>query len=185
MQSYVLFCRKNDLRTFFVTKNDLRTFLSRERFTHFIRKVLRIEFCHPESSDFLGLWFSAPTTMSSTPTSGTTMSMGPNLASVDTVATTHISCRLFPTERGTIGTASRVGLAQNSSLLRCGSEMPSWMSRSHPYPEYGIVTRKVCSQTLDNTCKCRKFVDVLNCDNGFFVYSFENDHWYHGTYCSD
>ena len=45
------FCCKNDLRTLFVAKTIYAHFLSRKRFTHFVRKV-----CHPESSDFLGLW---------------------------------------------------------------------------------------------------------------------------------
>ena len=42
---YALFCRENDLRTFFC-KNNLRTLYG---------KFLRVEICHPKSSDFLGL----------------------------------------------------------------------------------------------------------------------------------
>ena len=45
------------------------------------------------------------------------MSLGPKLALVGTIATTHISYHPSPTVRGTVSTASLVGLAQNTSLL--------------------------------------------------------------------
>ena len=61
------FCCKNDLCTLFCRKKNLRTlFLSLKRFTRFFcrendlrtssGKFLRVESCHPESSEFLGLW---------------------------------------------------------------------------------------------------------------------------------
>ena len=59
------FCRKNYLRTFFVTKRIYAPFLSQKQFTRFFcrennlctssGKFLRVESCHPESLDFLGL----------------------------------------------------------------------------------------------------------------------------------
>ena len=42
------FLLRNDLRTLLVAKHDLRTSSG---------KFLRVEFCHPESSDFLGLCY--------------------------------------------------------------------------------------------------------------------------------
>ena len=51
-----LFCHKKRIYAyFFCRENDLRIFFSRKRFTHFIQKVLCVESCHLESSDFLGL----------------------------------------------------------------------------------------------------------------------------------
>ena len=41
------FLLRNDLRTLLVAKHDLRTSSG---------KFLPVGFCHPESSDFLGLW---------------------------------------------------------------------------------------------------------------------------------
>ena len=72
-----LFCCKDDLHTLFLLQKLLmhlflsqkeftHVFLSRKRFTRFFcrendlrtlsGKFLRVESCHPESSDFLGLW---------------------------------------------------------------------------------------------------------------------------------
>ena len=48
----ILFCRKKRFTRFFCRKNDLRTSSG---------KFLRVESCHPESSDFLGLWRSKRT----------------------------------------------------------------------------------------------------------------------------
>ena len=44
------FCRENDLRVFFVAKTIYVFFVTS------FGKFLRVESCHPESLDFLGLW---------------------------------------------------------------------------------------------------------------------------------
>ena len=44
---YAFFCHKKNLRTLFVAKTIYEFFLSRNRFTHFVRKVFALESCHP------------------------------------------------------------------------------------------------------------------------------------------
>ena len=51
------FCHKNYLYTFFVTKRIYAHFFCRENDLRTSSgKFLRVESCHPESLDFLGLW---------------------------------------------------------------------------------------------------------------------------------
>ena len=63
---YAFFFVAKRFTHFICCENDLRIFLSGNRFTRFFcrennlrtssGKFLRVESCHPESSDFLGLW---------------------------------------------------------------------------------------------------------------------------------
>ena len=56
LQFYVLFCRENDLRSLFVTKKRNTHFFCQENdLRSSSGEFLCVEFCHPESSDFLGL----------------------------------------------------------------------------------------------------------------------------------
>ena len=51
------FCHKKNLRILFLSQKQFTRFFCRENDLHISSgKFLRVESCHPESSDFLGLW---------------------------------------------------------------------------------------------------------------------------------
>ena len=54
------FCPKKNLRTFFVAKTIYALFCRENNLRTSSGKFLRVESCHPESSDFLGLWGRQP-----------------------------------------------------------------------------------------------------------------------------
>ena len=55
----------------------------------------------------------------------------------------------------------------------CGTRATGWLSGGHPSPGEGVVTRKVCFvYSLPNDdCNWEADVDVLNCNNAYYVYN--------------
>ena len=52
----------------------------------------------------------------------------------------------------------------------CGTAVTGWLSGEHPSPGEGAVTRKVCFNYGGDDCAYEVDIDVLNCDNAYFVY---------------
>ena len=52
----------------------------------------------------------------------------------------------------------------------CGTARTGWLSGGHPLPSDGVVTRKVCFSNGINDCWREVDVDVLNCNNAYYVY---------------
>lgn len=67
---------------------------------------------------------------------------------------------------------------------RCGSQNPLWLNGSHPQLEEGVVTRKVCSPTLNDCCGYKSLpIQVKACPGNYYVYQFVRP-LYCAAYCS-
>ena len=53
----------------------------------------------------------------------------------------------------------------------CGTVLTGWLSGGHPSPDEGVVTRTVCFKSSSTSdCGYQAEVEVLNCNNAYFVY---------------
>ena len=59
-----------------------------------------------------------------------------------------------------------------------------WLSGGHPSPGEGVVTRKVCFKNKSNDCAYQADVDVLNCNNAYFVYYLVDVPKCYSGYCT-
>ena len=55
-------------------------------------------------------------------------------------------------------------------LYQCGTYATGWLSGGHPSPVEGVVSRTVCFKGSSSDCHYQASVQVLNCDNAYFVY---------------
>ena len=68
----------------------------------------------------------------------------------------------------------------------CGTSATGWLSGEHPSPGEGLVTRKVCFKDYyGNDCAYQADVDVLNCNNAYFVYYLVDTPWCVMGYCTE
>ena len=67
----------------------------------------------------------------------------------------------------------------------CGTFYTGWLSGGHPSPGEGLVTRKVCFKYLWEDCHWQADVDVLNCNNAYFVYYLVDTPWCVMGYCTE
>ena len=52
----------------------------------------------------------------------------------------------------------------------CGTGATGWLTGEHPSPCEGVVTRTVCFKHYGEDCQWQVDVNVLNCNNDYFVY---------------
>jgi len=67
----------------------------------------------------------------------------------------------------------------------CGTYVTGWLSGGHPSLGEGVVTRKVCFKRSNNDCLWEADVDVLNCNNAYYVYYLVDAPLCHLGYCSE
>ena len=67
----------------------------------------------------------------------------------------------------------------------CGTAASGWLSGGHPSPEEGLVTRTVCFVATDNDCLWEAHVDVLNCNDAYFVYYLVDTPTCNLGYCTE
>ena len=67
----------------------------------------------------------------------------------------------------------------------CGTDFTGWLSRGHPPPEEGVVSRTVCFASFDHMCSRQVQVNVLNCNDDYFVYYLPNAPGCSLGYCTE
>ena len=67
----------------------------------------------------------------------------------------------------------------------CATSASGWLSGGHPSLGEGVVSRRVCFVTSDNDCLWEADVDVLNCDNAYFVYYLVDTPTCNLGYCTE
>ena len=70
------------------------------------------------------------------------------------------------------------------NIRRCGTNVPGWMSGSHPSVANGEVTRKVCYHWSNNCCQWSNNIKVKNC-GGFYVYKLQKTPLCSLRYCGE
>ena len=67
----------------------------------------------------------------------------------------------------------------------CGTIGTGWLSGEHPLPSDGVVARKVCFKYNGIDCNWETNVDVVNCNNAFYVYYLEDVFGCYYGYCTE
>ena len=74
----------------------------------------------------------------------------------------------------------------DSRIVQCGTDATGWLSGDHPTPGEGVVTRTVCFNPGGNDdCYYEENVDILNCNNAYYVYYLVDAPVCYGGYCTE
>ncbi|KAG9262754.1 pancreatic secretory granule membrane major glycoprotein GP2-like [Astyanax mexicanus] len=72
------------------------------------------------------------------------------------------------------------------NVSRCGTNVPLWLSGSHPQISDGIVTRWICGNFGSDCCHYRSFpIRVKACKENYYVYEFVKTSFCTAAYCAD
>ncbi|KAG9262760.1 hypothetical protein AMEX_G24601 [Astyanax mexicanus] len=72
------------------------------------------------------------------------------------------------------------------NVSRCGTDVPLWLSGSHPQISDGIVTRGICGNYGSDCCFFRSFpIRVKACPGNYYVYEFVKTIFCYSAYCAD
>ncbi|XP_049325471.1 uncharacterized protein LOC111190898 [Astyanax mexicanus] len=72
------------------------------------------------------------------------------------------------------------------NVSRCGTNVPLWLSGSHPQISDGIVTRGICGNSGSDCCYYRSFpIQVKACKENYYVYEFVKTSFCTAAYCAD
>lgn len=87
------------------------------------------------------------------------------------------SYRVTPDWKGTgwyriTGQAGTKIIDEPVDTYHCGTTSTGWLSGGHPSPGEGVVARKVCFNAAGDDChyEASRYVDVLNCNDAYYVY---------------
>ena len=67
----------------------------------------------------------------------------------------------------------------------CGTVGTGWLSGGHPLPSDGVVSRKVCFKYNGIDCNWETNVDVVNCNNAYYVYYLKDVFGCYYGYCTE
>ncbi|XP_049325474.1 uromodulin-like [Astyanax mexicanus] len=71
------------------------------------------------------------------------------------------------------------------NVSRCGTNVPLWLSGSHPQISDGIVTRGICGNYGSDCCYYRSFpIRVKACPGNYYVYEFVKTSFCTAAYCA-
>ena len=67
----------------------------------------------------------------------------------------------------------------------CGTVGTGWLSGGHPLPSDGVVSKKICFKYNGIDCDWETSVDVVNCNNAYYVYYLKDVFGCYYGYCTE
>ncbi|XP_036427536.1 uromodulin-like [Colossoma macropomum] len=69
---------------------------------------------------------------------------------------------------------------------RCGTNIPLWLSGSHPNLQDGVVVRQICGSYGSDCCFYKSLpIQVKACPGNYYVYKFVKPKFCNAAYCTD
>ncbi|XP_053550230.1 uncharacterized protein LOC128641730 [Bombina bombina] len=67
----------------------------------------------------------------------------------------------------------------------CGTDVPMWISGTHPILSDGIVNRTACAHWKDNCCYTSTTVQIKACPGGYHIYNLHGTPFCRVAYCTE